>query len=74
MQNSNTLSESFDYDKNFRSPRKEGLTDKLRQKINTVGKRVQPSRENNDSELDLTHLTARSQVRYNKNKELFSRN
>jgi hypothetical protein len=55
----------------FQQPKKEGLTDKFRQKINAVGKRGPSSRQRNVSEADLSYLTARSQVRYQKKKILF---
>ena len=67
MQDSKSLNQSFDYETNFQSSRKEGLTNKLRQKINTAGKREQESRQEKFFEPDLTSLTARSQVRYHKN-------
>lgn len=63
---SNSLSESFDSETNFQSPRKEGLTDKVRQKISAAGKIIQGSRPSKVAEPDLTHLTARSQVRHHK--------
>jgi hypothetical protein len=67
MQDSNSLSKS----NTFQQPRKDGLTDKVRQKITAVSKRVQRSSQGRTFQPDLSCLTPRSQVRYNKKKELF---
>ena len=64
MRNPSPMSESFDYETNFDSPKRDGLTDKFRQKLSAVGKREQSSHQNKVSEPDLVNLTARSQVSY----------
>jgi len=59
MQDSNRLSESYE----LRQRKKEGLTDKFRQKLNVVGRRTQVSQPENVPDIDLSYLTQRSQVR-----------
>ncbi len=63
MQRTTPVSQSVDYDTNFQSPRKEGLTDRLRQRLNAAGKIIQGDRPNSVSEPVLKNLTTRSQVR-----------
>jgi len=63
-----TSSEFYD----FQQSRKEGLTDKFRQTINAVSKRVQGSRQEKVFEPDLSYLTGRSQVRYQKKENIYS--
>ena len=59
MHNSIALGEVY----NGQQARKEGLTDKFRQKIQGVGKGGQTPRQQQVAEQDLSYLTARSQVR-----------
>lgn len=63
MQDSQFISDSFAFDTNVKTPRKEGLADKFRHKINVVGARRQPARQARVSIPNLTNLTTRSQVR-----------
>jgi hypothetical protein len=64
IQDRNSFSASLDGETNSEQPRKDGLTAKLRQKINAAGKRVQTARHRKTSEPDLTNLTSQSQVRH----------
>lgn len=73
MQDSHFISDSFAFDSNV-TPRKEGLTDKLRQKINVGGARKQAAREAQISTPNLTNLTTRSQVRRHRINSIFSCN
>lgn len=66
MHGVDSVSESFDDVANLPSARKEGLTDRFRQRISAVGKRTHENDRSQVSERDLSNLTARSQVRYSR--------
>lgn len=65
-----SVSESFDDVGTLPSARKEGLTDRFRQKLGAAGKRVQGNQQTQGSDPDLSNLTERSQVRYTKTREI----
>ncbi len=68
IQNRNVSSAVSTTETNFQQQqqqqRKEGLATKLRQTINSAGKRVQSARQRKFSVPDLMNLTPQSQVRY----------
>ena len=70
MQDSPFISDSFAFDCNV-TPRKEGLADKLRQKINVGGTRKQTARQARASIPNLTNLTTQSQVRDHRISSIF---
>ena len=63
MQHTNPMSQSYDPDRNFQTPRREGLTDRFRQRINAAGRIIQGNQPKYVAEPDLKNLTTRSQVR-----------
>jgi hypothetical protein len=62
VQNRNILSASYPLEENYQQ-KSEGLTTKIRQRINTASKRVQASGHRKFSTPNLTNLTSESQVR-----------
>ena len=65
VQDRNVLSASYPPQANYQleQPKAEGITSKIRQRINAAGKLVQNTRQRKRSTPDLTNLTPQSQVR-----------
>ena len=56
--------QSFDDVANIPSARREGLTDRFRQKFSALGNRPPSNQSNGEMQPDLSNLTPKSQVRY----------